>query len=174
VPRRTGPIAIFSLLLALGLAAGCVESDPDSAETPAGATTVVNSAPQTDSEGRTITAPGAEAGGEPGSDTPGPMEEEGVAEEGGAGGAEADPAAVELFTATGCGSCHTLAAAGSMGAVGPNLDESLQGQDAAYIEESILQPEAQVAEGFQAGVMPSYQGQLSPEEVEQLVALLSP
>jgi mono/diheme cytochrome c family protein len=171
VPRRTGAIAIFSLLLALGLVAGCVESDPDSAETPAGVETVVNSAPQTDSEGKTITAPGS-GGGEAGRDTPGPVEGEGVdAEE---GGSEADQAAVQLFTETGCGSCHTLAAAAATGAVGPNLDESLQDKDAAYIEESILNPEAQVAEGFQPGVMPSYEGQLQPDQVQQLVTLLSP
>ena len=30
----------------------------------------------------------------------------------------------EVFATTGCGGCHTLAAAGSSGAVGPNLDDS--------------------------------------------------
>ena len=30
----------------------------------------------------------------------------------------------DLYASKGCGSCHTLAAAGSSGAVGPNLDES--------------------------------------------------
>jgi mono/diheme cytochrome c family protein len=30
----------------------------------------------------------------------------------------------EIFTQAGCGSCHTLAAAGATGAVGPNLDET--------------------------------------------------
>lgn len=30
----------------------------------------------------------------------------------------------ELFVSNGCGSCHTLAAAGSSGAVGPNLDQA--------------------------------------------------
>jgi mono/diheme cytochrome c family protein len=30
----------------------------------------------------------------------------------------------ELFASNGCGSCHTLADAGSSGAVGPNLDQS--------------------------------------------------
>jgi len=29
-----------------------------------------------------------------------------------------------LFVSNGCGSCHTLAAAGSNGAVGPNLDQA--------------------------------------------------
>ena len=29
-----------------------------------------------------------------------------------------------VFASSGCGSCHTLSAAGSSGAVGPNLDES--------------------------------------------------
>ena len=30
----------------------------------------------------------------------------------------------ELFASNGCGSCHTLAAAGAAGTVGPNLDET--------------------------------------------------
>ncbi len=30
----------------------------------------------------------------------------------------------ELFASNGCGSCHTLADAGTSGAVGPNLDEA--------------------------------------------------
>ena len=33
-------------------------------------------------------------------------------------------AGAEVFASAGCGSCHTLAAAGSTGAVGPNLDEA--------------------------------------------------
>lgn len=38
--------------------------------------------------------------------------------------AESDEPAKELF-ATNCGSCHTLARAGTAGVVGPNLDELL-------------------------------------------------
>jgi mono/diheme cytochrome c family protein len=84
-----------------------------------------------------------------------------------------DPAAGEaLFASNGCGSCHTFEAAGTTGAVGPNLDESLEGKDAAYVHQSIVEPNAEVAEGYTAGVMPSFQ-QLSEDQVNDLVAFLT-
>jgi mono/diheme cytochrome c family protein len=84
-----------------------------------------------------------------------------------------DPAAGKaLFASNGCGGCHTFEAAGSTGAVGPNLDEGLQGKDAAYVHQSIVEPNADVAEGYAAGVMPSFQ-QLSEDQVNDLVAFLT-
>jgi mono/diheme cytochrome c family protein len=52
--------------------------------------------------------------------------ETGGAETGGGGEAtEGDPAAgKEVFASAGCGSCHTLADAGTSGTVGPNLDDT--------------------------------------------------
>ena len=88
--------------------------------------------------------------------------------------AEPDPPApaadVELgqqvFASTGCGACHTLAAAQSTGQIGPNLDETLIAQDAAYIEEAIVNPDA--------GTMPqTYGTQLSGEELTALVSFIS-
>ena len=84
-----------------------------------------------------------------------------------------DPAAGKaLFASNGCSGCHTFEAAGSTGAVGPNLDEALQGKDAAFVHQSIVEPNAEVAEGYNAGVMPSFQ-QLSEEQVNDLVAFLT-
>ena len=84
-----------------------------------------------------------------------------------------DPAAGKaLFASNGCSGCHTFEAAGSSGAVGPNLDEALQGKDAAFVHQSIVEPNAEVAEGYNAGVMPSFQ-QLSEEQVNDLVAFLT-
>jgi mono/diheme cytochrome c family protein len=84
-----------------------------------------------------------------------------------------DPAAGEaLFASNGCGGCHTFEAAGSTGAVGPNLDEALEGQDAEFVHQSIVEPDAEVAEGYNAGVMPSFQ-QLSEDQVNDLVAFLT-
>jgi mono/diheme cytochrome c family protein len=93
------------------------------------------------------------------------------------GVAEGDPAAGrEAFTSTAqppCGSCHTLEAAGTTQTLGPNLDETLAGKDAAFIRESIVNPDAEVAEGFSAGLMPkTYGDQLSDEEFANLVAFL--
>jgi mono/diheme cytochrome c family protein len=100
-------------------------------------------------------------------------------DEGGGGGGDGvagDPAAgKEVFSSVSpaCGSCHTLADAGSTAEVGPNLDESLQGQDAALVEESIVNPDAQVADGFTAGVMPGDFGEkLSEDDLANLVAYL--
>jgi len=63
-----------------------------------------------------------------------------------------------LFTAQ-CGSCHTLADAGTTMEVGPNLDEALKGKDAAFIRESIVDPSASIAEGYQ-DIMPANFGEL--------------
>jgi mono/diheme cytochrome c family protein len=79
-----------------------------------------------------------------------------------------------VFAAQGCGNCHTFAPAGSSGTVGPNLSEALKGKDAAFIHESIVAPNAEVASGYPAGVMPqTYKDQLTPKQLDDLVAFLS-
>ena len=85
-----------------------------------------------------------------------------------------DPAAGrQVFVATGCGSCHTFAPAGSSGQVGPNLTEALPGEDAALIEESVVDPNAEVEQGYQPNVMPQdYGQQLSDKQLDDLVAFL--
>jgi mono/diheme cytochrome c family protein len=62
-----------------------------------------------------------------------------------------------IFTGSGCGSCHTLADAGTSGTVGPNLDESNIGLEAAI---------KQITEG--GGGMPPYQGRLTDEQIRIL------
>jgi mono/diheme cytochrome c family protein len=77
------------------------------------------------------------------------------------------------FFATNCGGCHTLSAAGTTGAIGPNLDDVLSGQSPAQVSESIVDPEAQIAAGFDAGVMPANYGDtLTPQQLQQLVRYL--
>jgi cytochrome c oxidase subunit II len=88
---------------------------------------------------------------------------------GGGGGA---PQGEAIFAANGCGSCHTLSEAGANGTVGPNLDDISQA-DRAYIEESIVDPNAEIAEGFSRGIMPDNFGdRLSPGELDALVEYL--
>jgi cytochrome c oxidase subunit 2 len=77
-----------------------------------------------------------------------------------------------LFTSSGCGGCHTFKAAGSSGKTGPDLDKTLKGKDEAFIRESIVDPNAQIAAGFQPGIMPQYGEQLSSTQVADLVAFL--
>jgi mono/diheme cytochrome c family protein len=79
----------------------------------------------------------------------------------------------QVFANNGCGSCHTFAAANSGGVTGPNLDEVLSGQSAAMVEESIVDPNATIASGYPANVMPETFGtELSKKELEQLVEFL--
>jgi len=94
----------------------------------------------------------------------------------GGGGGETGIDGQAVFVSTGCGSCHTIAELGdeAQGAIGPNLDTALAGKDTAFIEESIVDPSATVANGFPDGTMPANYGeQLSPEELDALVAFLS-
>jgi mono/diheme cytochrome c family protein len=79
---------------------------------------------------------------------------------GGGGAAEGDPAAgKEVFASAGCGSCHTLADAGTTGTVGPDLDESTVDFDAAV---------TQITNG--GGGMPPFSGQLSEQEIANVAA----
>lgn len=79
----------------------------------------------------------------------------------------------QVFANNGCGTCHTLAAAGSGGVTGPNFDEVLPGQTAAMIQESIEDPNAKIAKGYPANVMPQNFAQtIAPKEIEQLVEYL--
>jgi mono/diheme cytochrome c family protein len=87
----------------------------------------------------------------------------------------------ELFVSMGCGACHMLADAGSEGQVGPALDgigdradERISGMGARdYIQQSILEPNAHMVEGFSEGLMPGNFGEkLSDEQLTALVDYL--
>jgi mono/diheme cytochrome c family protein len=74
-----------------------------------------------------------------------------------------------------CGNCHTYGPAGTTQTLGPNLDEVLQGKDAQYIAEQILNPDANVTEGFPDNLMPEDYGQkLNEKQLSDLVAFLLP
>ena len=78
-----------------------------------------------------------------------------------------------VFDANGCGSCHTFSPAGSNGTVGPDLDNALKGKDAAFIHESIVDPNKEITSGYNAGIMPQTFGQqLSQKQLDDLVAFL--
>lgn len=79
----------------------------------------------------------------------------------------------QVFASSGCGGCHTLAAAKTGGSVGPDLDEVLTGESAAMIHEAIVDPNKVIAPGFPPSVMPlDYEQKLSPEELDDLVQYL--
>jgi cytochrome c oxidase subunit 2 len=99
---------------------------------------------------------------------------------GGSGSAAPAIDAKALFTqgetqtgATACGACHKLAAAGTAGGVGPDLGQVLKGKDAAFIKQSIEDPNAQIAAGFNKGIMPdTYSKLLTGPELDALVKYL--
>lgn len=86
-----------------------------------------------------------------------------------------------VFAANGCGSCHTFKPASATGAVGPDLD-SAPASDAkadnnmnlaAFIHESIVNPDAYIAKGYNKGIMPSTFGSsLSKTQLNDLVAFI--
>ncbi len=78
---------------------------------------------------------------------------------------------VAIFKQQGCASCHTLEQADAHGNVGPNLNEALKGADEEFIRTSIVNPNAEVAKGYQPGIMPSFD-QLPEQQLADLVALL--
>jgi cytochrome c oxidase subunit II len=91
----------------------------------------------------------------------------------GASGAELAAAGKKIFTAQGCGGCHTLADAGTTANVGPELDKFLKGKDENFIRTSVVDPNKFVEKGFQKGVMPGNYGQtLSKSDLDALVAYL--
>lgn len=93
--------------------------------------------------------------------------------DGGAGAGGAAAAGRATFVAN-CGSCHTLADAGTSGAAGPDLTTALRGQSEADIREDIVDPDKRVEEGFQPGVMPAnFSETLSAEELDGLVTYLA-
>jgi mono/diheme cytochrome c family protein len=96
-----------------------------------------------------------------------------VASVAGVPGIKAPVFAPPQFFATNCGGCHTLAQAGTTGTTGPDLDEALKGMTPAQISQSISDPNAVIAPGYQPNVMPQNFGQtLTPPQLQQLAAYL--
>jgi mono/diheme cytochrome c family protein len=87
----------------------------------------------------------------------------------------------------GCGSCHTLAAAGTTGTVGPNLTQRLASDCAnptskkirgatleKCIHTAITDPYAYLPPPYKSGIMPStFSKTLSPSQIDALVSFLS-
>jgi mono/diheme cytochrome c family protein len=76
-----------------------------------------------------------------------------------------DALGAQLFTsgkpdvgAIGCGSCHTMKAAGASGTIGPNLDKELTADPASATRESIVDPNKEIIPGYSANVMPTNYG----------------
>jgi mono/diheme cytochrome c family protein len=101
-----------------------------------------------------------------------------------------DPVAGKaVFEQQGCGNCHTFTAAGSTRNQGPNLDEVVRRYDAAFIRESIVDPEAYVEKGaggsigsdkIYRDIMPAFgpnpeteQNRLTDQQIADLIGFLT-
>jgi cytochrome c oxidase subunit II len=97
---------------------------------------------------------------------------------GGTAGESIEQAGEKVFQASGCSSCHVADGTG----LGPSLlgvfghpvhlttGETVTA-DEAYVRESILLPNAKIVAGY-SPIMPSFQGQLSEEQLSNLVAYI--
>lgn len=90
--------------------------------------------------------------------------------QGGGGGPGAS-----VFQSSGCAGCHTFQAAGSNGKTGPDLDNLKAAAQqageplAAFVRQSIVDPNAHIAKGFQPNIMPSTFGSLPTSQLNDLV-----
>jgi cytochrome c oxidase subunit 2 len=93
-----------------------------------------------------------------------------------------------IFTGSaGCSTCHTLAAAGATGTIGPNLDQRLRSDCAKpaskrirgstlkqCIHTAITKPYAYIPSGYKAGIMPpNFSKRLTSTQIATLVNFLS-
>ena len=78
------------------------------------------------------------------------------------GGTDGGTDGKSIFASAGCGGCHTLAAAGSGGNVGPNLDQAKPSLELAV---------DRITNG--RGGMPSFKGQLSEPQIEAVAKFVA-
>ena len=81
---------------------------------------------------------------------------------GGGGGSALVAQGKQVFETAGCTSCHTLKDANATGTVGPNLDDVKPSSDKVV---------ERVTNG--KGVMPSFKGQLTPQQIAAVAAYVS-
>jgi len=81
---------------------------------------------------------------------------------GGGGGSAQVAQGKQVFETAGCTSCHTLKDANATGTVGPNLDDVKPSRDKVV---------ERVTNG--KGVMPSFKGQLTPQQIAAVAAYVS-
>jgi cytochrome c oxidase subunit 2 len=88
-------------------------------------------------------------------------------------------AGLSVFNANSCSSCHTLTAAKATGTIGPDLDKLVSYAQqahqplAAFVHESIVNPDAYVQPGYPKGLMPQTFGtSISKPQIDALVTFL--
>jgi cytochrome c oxidase subunit 2 len=97
---------------------------------------------------------------------------------GGAGGSLAEQGQ-QLFQQNGCSTCHQMEQQGRCPILKGIYNKPVQLADGrtviaddAYLRESILDANAKIVNGFEPNIMPNFKGQLSEENVIQLIAYI--
>jgi mono/diheme cytochrome c family protein len=150
--RRTAfVLAVLALVLTAGLAAGC-GGEEEATPTPDTITGTVTTDTDTTTDETTTDE----------TTTDETTTDETTTDTGATG--EGDPVAgKEVFVGVGgCGSCHTLADAGTSGTIGPNLDDAAPSFELAV---------DRVTNG--QGAMPSFSGQLTEQQIADVAAYVS-
>jgi len=155
LPRRNpdfpggglGAYMAVAALIFVAMVAAVVVFAKESEEEGGGAEVTETAPAETNGE----TAP-TDTGSQPGETEPAETEP------GASGGGDA-AAGEAVFVSAGCGGCHALEAAGSSGAVGPNLDEAMP---------SLALTIDRVTNG--KGVMPAFADQLDETQIQNVAA----
>lgn len=155
--RTVAAVAALALVLAVGLAAGC-GGEEEATPTPDTITGTLTTDTETTTDETTTDETTT---GETTTDkTTTDETTTGETEPAGEGNAVAGK---EVFLgAGGCGSCHTLADAGTSGSIGPNLDDAQPSLELAL---------DRVTNG--QGAMPSFSGQLTEQQIADVAAYVS-
>ena len=149
--NRLGAFVALTVLLFVALLGAMVAFAGESEEEHAAGETATHAVTETTGTTTGETETGETETGETGT---------GETETGGNGGGEGDAAAGEsIFADNGCGSCHTLAAAGTSGSIGPNLDEAKPDFELAV---------DRVTNG--SGAMPSFGDSLDEQQIRDVAA----
>jgi cytochrome c oxidase subunit 2 len=86
----------------------------------------------------------------------------------------------KLYNSKGCVACHSVDGTAKVGPSWKQLFEATNHATSAgnisaddnYLRESILNPNAKIVKGYSAGVMPSYQGQLTEAQLTMLIEFI--
>ena len=163
--RRLGAFIALTVLLFVLLLGAMVAFAGESEEEHAAGETETHAATETGETETGETETGETETGETETETGETETETGETETGetetdGGGGSEGDAAAGEaIFAENGCGSCHTLEAAGASGTIGPNLDETQPDFDLVV---------DRVTNG--SGAMPSFGDSLDEQQINDVAA----
>ena len=77
-----------------------------------------------------------------------------------------------LMTQYGCGACHKFG--NQVGAIGPDLSDIGAIRDTDFLRRAILEPNADISDGYTPNLMPPiYAAQLSAEELDLIVDYLA-